>query len=53
MIESGTKAFQSPLKRSYLTFRSQHSSRESHLYFNMFQPIWGRKMYMGTYFRMV
>ena len=53
MIESDTKAFQSPLKRSYLTFRGQHSIRESHLYFNMFQPIWGRKMYMSTYFRMV
>ena len=29
MIESDTKAFQSPLKCSYLTFRGQHSSCES------------------------
>ena len=35
MIESDTKAFQSPLKCSYLTFRGQHSSRESHTYFNV------------------
>ena len=35
MIESDTKAFQSPLKCSYLTFRGQHSSRESHTYFNI------------------
>ena len=49
MIESDTKAFQSPLKCSYLTFRGQHSSRQSHTDFNMFQPIWGRKMYMGIY----
>ena len=34
MIESDSKAFQSPLKCSYLTFRGQHSSRESHTYFN-------------------
>ena len=53
MIESGTKAFQSPLKCSYLTFRGQHSSRQSpvasHTDFNMFQPIGGWKMYMGIY----
>ena len=53
MIESDTKAFQSPLKCSYLTFRGQHSSCESHTYFNMIQPIWGRKMYMGTHFQML
>ena len=39
MIESDTKAFQIPLKCSYLTFRAQYFSRESHTYFNMFQPI--------------
>ena len=53
LIENDTKAFQSPLKCSYLTFRGQHSSRESHTYFNMIQPIWGRKMYMGTHFQML
>ena len=53
MIESDTKAFQSPLKCSYLTFRGQHSSRESHTYFNIIQPIWRRKMHMGTHFQML
>ena len=53
MIESDTKAFQSPLKCSYFTFRGQHSSRESRTYFNMIQPIRGRKMYMGTHFQML
>ena len=53
MIESEKKAFQSPLKCSYLTFRGQLSSRESRTYFNMIQPIWGRKMYMGTRFQML
>ena len=32
MIESDTKAFQSPLKCSYFTFRGQHSSRKSHIF---------------------
>ena len=53
MIESEKKAFQSPLKCSYMTFRGQLSSRESRTYFNMIQPIWGRKMYMGTRFQML
>ena len=39
MIESEKKAFQSPLKYNYLTFRGQLSSRESRTYFNMIQPI--------------
>ena len=41
MIERDTKAFQSPLKCSYLTFCGQHSSRESHTYFHMIQAILG------------
>ena len=53
MIKSDTKAFQSPLKCSYLTFCGQHSSRESHTYFNMIQAIWDRKMYIGTHFQML
>ena len=32
MIESDTKAFQSPLECSYLTFCGQYSSRESHIF---------------------
>ena len=40
MIESDTKAFQNPLKCSYLTFRGQHSSRESNIFlicFNQYE----------------
>ena len=38
MIENDVRAFQSPLKCSYLTILRQHSLRESCTYVNTFQP---------------
>ena len=52
MIESDTRAFQSPLNAVIWPF-AVNIPVASSTYFNMFQPIWGRKMYIDTYFQML